>query len=109
MKSLKNLLKEKEEKVAQLLSFVKNSGKDGESNYDNESYLKMKVDELDKENEALKNKVIRYEQFIKNQQGGEIDNNLRELRDSMTNKDKFSSAMEKLKKRINDASKNNIN
>ena len=109
MKSLKNLLKEKEEKVAQLVSLVKNSGKDGESNNDNESYLKMKVDELDKENEALKNKVIRYEQFIKNQQGGEIENNLRELRDSMTNKDKFSSAMEKLKKRINDDSKNNLN
>ena len=109
LKSLKNLLKEKEEKVAQLVGLVKNSGKDGESNNDNESDLKMKVDELDKENEALKNKVIRYEQYIKSQQGGEIENNLRELRDSMTNKDKFSSAMEKLKNKINEDSKNNLN
>ena len=109
LKSLKNLLKDKEEKVAQLVSLIKNNSKEGESNNDNESYLKMKVDELDKENEALKNKVIRYEQFIKSQQGGEIENNLRELRDSMTNKDRFSSAIEKLKKRINEDSQNNLN
>ena len=106
--SLKNLLKAKEEKVAQLLSLIKNS-KDGENNNDNESYLKMKVDELDKENETLKNKIIRYEQFIKNQQGGEIENNLRELRDSMANKDTFTTAIEKLKKRIDEDSKNNLN
>ena len=109
LKSLKNLLKDKEEKVAQLVSLIKNNSKEGDSNNDNESYLKMKVDELDKENEALKNKVIRYEQFIKSQQGGEIENNLRELRDSMTNKDRFSSAIEKLKKRINEDSQNNLN
>ena len=109
LKSLKNLLKDKEEKVAQLVSLIKNNSKEGESNNDNESYLKMKVDELDKENEALKNKVIRYEQFIKSQQGGEIENNLRELRDSMTNKDRFSSAIEKLKKKINEDSQNNLN
>ena len=109
LKSLKNLLKDKEEKVAQLVGLVKNSGKDGEANNDNESYLKMKVDELDKENEALRNKVVRYEKFIKSQQGGEIENNLRELRDSMANKDRFSSAIEKLKKRINEDSQNNLN
>jgi DNA repair exonuclease SbcCD ATPase subunit len=106
--SLKNLLKSKEEKVAQLLSLIKNS-KDGENNNDNESYLKMKVDELDKENETLKNKIMRYQQFIKNQQGGEIENNLRELRDSMANKDTFTTAIEKLKKRIDEDSKNNLN
>ena len=109
LKSLKNLLKDKEEKVAQLLGLVKNAGKEGETNNDNESYLKMKVDELDKENEALRNKVVRYEKFIKSQTGGEIENNLRELRDSMTNKDRFSSAIEKLKKRINDDCQNNLN
>ena len=108
LSSLKNLLKTKEEKVAQLLSLIKNS-KEGENNNDNESYLKMKVDELDKENETLKNKIMRYEQFIKNQQGGEIENNLRELRDSMANKDTFTTAIEKLKKRIDEDSKNNLN
>jgi len=60
----------------------------------------MRVDELEKENEALKNKIKRYEEFIKTHQGGEIENNLKELRDSMTNKDRFSTAIEKLKKRI---------
>ena len=108
LSSLKNLLKTKEEKVAQLLSLIKNS-KEGENNNDNESYLKMKVDELDKENETLKNKIMRYQQFIKNQQGGEIENNLRELRDSMANKDTFTTAIEKLKKRIDEDSKNNLN
>ena len=109
LKSLKNLLKDKEERVAQLAGMVKNSGKEGESKDDNESYLKMKVDELDKENEALKNKVMRFEQFIKSQKSGEIENNLRELRDSMSNKDRFSNAIEKLKKRINEDSQNNLN
>ena len=116
LKSLKNVLKDKEEKVAQLLGMIKNTGKEGENNNennnennDNESYLKMRVDELDKENESLKNKIKRYEEFIKTQQGGEIDNNLRELRASMSNKADFSNAMEKLKKRINEDSQNNLN
>jgi serine/threonine protein kinase len=114
LKSLKNVLKDKEEKVAQLLGMIKNTGKEGENNNennDNESYLKMRVDELDKENESLKNKIKRYEEFIKTQQGGEIDNNLIELRASMTNNNKadFSNAIEKLKKRINDDSQNNLN
>jgi serine/threonine protein kinase len=112
LKSLKNVLKDKEEKVAQLLGMIKNTGKEGENNNennDNESYLKMRVDELDKENESLKNKIKRYEEFIKTQQGGEIDNNLSELRASMTNKADFSNAIEKLKKRINEDSQNNLN
>ena len=108
LKSLKNLLKEKEERVAQLVGIVKNTKE--ESNNENESYLKMKVDELDKENEALRNKVVRYEQFINSQQQtGGIENNLKELRDSMTNKDRFSSAIEKLKKKINEDSQKNLN
>ena len=112
VKSLKNVLKDKEEKVAQLLELIKSTGKDGETNNENnenDSYLKMRVDELDKENESLKNKIKRYEEFIKTQHGGEIDNNLRELRDSMTNRDNFSNAIEKLKKRINEDSQNNLN
>ena len=110
LKSLKNILKEKEEKLAQLIGLTKDDlKKEGESNNENESYLKMRVDELEKENEALKNKIKRYEEFIKTHQGGEIENNLKELRDSMTNKDRFSKAIEKLKKRINEDSQNNLN
>ena len=110
LKSLKNILKEKEEKLAQLIGLTKDDlKKEGESNNENESYLKMRVDELEKENEALKNKIKRYEEFIKTHQGGEIENNLKELRDSMTNKDRFSTAIEKLKKRINEDSQNNLN
>ena len=108
LKSLKNVLKEKEEKVAQLVGLIKNS-KEGESNNnDNDSYLKMKVDELDKENESLRNKVVRYEQFIQSQQGT-MENNFRVLRDSMTSKDKFNTAIEQFKNKINEESQKNLN
>ena len=56
----------------------------------------MKVDELQKENQTLQDKINRLEKFINNQQTGEIDRNLNELIDSMTNKDKFSITIEKL-------------
>ena len=107
LEKLKNVLKEREERVAQLVGFNKEKGQEGDNN--SESYLKMKVDELEKENESLKDKVLRYEQFIKNQQGEGIDNNLRELRDSMTNKERFSTAIEKLKSRINEEAQRNLN
>ena len=107
LEKLKNALKEREERVAQLVGFNKEKGQEGDNN--SESYLKMKVDELGKENESLKDKVLRYEQFIKNQQGEGIDNNLRELRDSMTNKERFSTAIEKLKSRINEEAERNLN
>jgi len=107
VEKLKNILKEREEKVAQLVGFIKEKGQEGENN--NESYLKMKVDELEKENESLKDKVMRYEQFIKSQQGEGIENNLMELRDSMTNKERFSTAIEKLKSKINEEAEKNLN
>ena len=107
VEKLKNVLKEKEEKVAQLVGFIKEKGQEGDNN--NESYLKMKVDELEKENESLKDKVMRYEQFIKSQQGEGIENNLMELRDSMTNKERFSTAIEKLKSKINEEAERNLN
>ena len=107
IENLKNELKEKEERVAQLIGFIKEKGQESDNN--NESYLKMKVDELEKENESLKDKVTRYEQFIKNQKEEGIDNNLKELRDSMTNKERFSTAIEKLKSKINEESTRNLN
>ena len=109
IENLKNILKEKEEKVAQLFGYIKEKGQEGENNETNESYLKMKVDELEKENQTLQDKINRYEKFINNQQEGEIDGNLRELRDSMTNKDKFTNAIEKLKMKINEEAKKNLN
>ena len=77
--NLKNILKEKEEKVAQLLSLIKSKGDNNIDN--NETYLKMKVDELEKENQTLQEKINRYEIFIKNKNNEEIDGNLNELRD----------------------------
>lgn len=65
----------------------------------------MKVDELQKENQTLQDKINRLEKFINNQQTGEIDRNLNELIDSMTNKDKFSITIEKLKSKINEEAK----
>ena len=105
--NLKNILKEKEEKVIQLFGLIKSKGDNNIDN--NETYLKMKVDELEKENQQLSEKIIRYEKFIKNQKNGEIDGNLKELRDSMSNKDKFNTAIEKLKSKINEEAKKNLN
>ena len=65
----------------------------------------MKVDELQKENQTFQDKINRLENFINNQQTGEIDRNLNELIDSMTNKDKFSITIEKLKSKINEEAK----
>ena len=105
--NLKNILKEKEEKVAQLLSLIKSKGDNNIDN--NETYLKMKVDELEKENQTLQEKINRYENFIKNKNNEEIDGNLNELRDSLSNKDKFGTAIEKLKSKINEEAKKNLN
>ena len=106
VENLKNILKEKEEKVAQLFELIKSKG---DYNDNSESYLKMKVDELEKENQTLLDKINRYEKFVNNQINGGIDGNLKELRDSMTNKDKFNNAIEKLKKKITEDAKNNLN
>ena len=95
MENLKNILKDKEEKVAQLFVLIKEKGQENENIDNNESYLKMKVDELDKENQTLQDKINRYEKFLKNLESGEIDGNLKELRDSMTSKDKFNNAINK--------------
>ena len=107
--NLKNILKEKEDKVIQLLGLIKEKGQENDNTETNESYLKIKVDNLEKEIQSLQDKINRYEKFIKNQEGGEIDGNLKELRDSMTNKDKFTSAVEKLKMKINEEAKKNLN
>ena len=107
--NLKNILKEKEDKVIQLFGLIKEKGQENDNTETNESYLKIKVDNLEKEIQSLQDKLNRYEKFIKNQEGGEIDGNLKELRDSMTNKDKFTSAVEKLKMKINEEAKKNLN
>ena len=107
--NLKNILKEKEDKVIQLFGLIKEKGQENDNTETNESYLKIKEDNLEKEIQSLQDKINRYEKFIKNQEGGEIDGNLKELRDSMTNKDKFTSAVEKLKMKINEEAKKNLN
>ena len=109
MENLKNILKDKEEKVAQLFVLIKEKGQENENIDNNESYLKMKVDELEKENQTLQDKINRYEKFLKNLESGEIDGNLKELRDSMTSKDKFNNAIEKLKNKITEEAKKNLN
>ena len=107
VENLKDILKEKEEKVAQLFGLIKSKGDNNIDN--NETYLKMKVDELEKENQTLQEKMNRYENFIKSKNNEEIDGNLKELRDSISNKDKFGTAIEKLKSKINEEAKKNLN
>jgi aurora kinase len=107
IEKLKAILKEKEERVAQLIGLTKEKGQETDSG--NESYLKMKVDELEKENQSLKDKVLRYESFIKSEQGNGIENNLRELRESMTNKDSFNIAVDKLRSKLSEDAAKSLN
>ena len=107
VENLKDILKEKEEKVAQLFGLIKSKGDNNIDN--NETYLKMKVDELEKENQTLQEKMNRYENFIKSKNNEEIDGNLKELRDSISNKDKFGTAIEKLKSKKKEEAKKNLN
>ena len=69
----------------------------------------MKVDELEKENQSLKDKVLRYASFIKSEQGNGIENNLRELRESMTNKDSFNLAVDKLRSKLSEDAAKSLN
>jgi aurora kinase len=107
IEKLKAILKEKEERVAQLIGLAKEKGQEADNA--NESYLKMKVDELEKENQSLKDKVLRYESFIKSEQGNGIENNLRELRESMTNKDSFNLAVDKLRSKLSEDAAKSLN
>ena len=99
-------IKEKEERIAQLTKAAKDNGEDPD-----ESNLKKKCNELEKENNELKKKVIHYEEIIKEKQGSSVDNKLKEFRESITgnDKDSYSSEIDNLKENLDKETRQKLN
>ena len=115
IEELKNILHEKEERVAELLALIKKKDSDGYEGEADETYLKIKSDELEKTNLYYKNKVDRYEKFIseheiENSQKN-IDKKLKGLRSSMdeNNKQIFDEEVSSLQNHLDSETKINLN
>ena len=113
IEELNNLLHEKEERVAELLALTKKeSGEEGEKD---ETYLKIKCDELEIKNIYYKEKVSRYERFIKEHKidssNINIDTKLKGLRNSMdeNNKENFDEEVSDLQSHLDSETKINLN
>ena len=86
---LNNNLQEKEERIAELLALIRRESWDKEER--EETYLKIRYDELEKKNIYYKNKVERYKQFINehiniNNSNNKLEKKLTGLRNSMKGK-----------------------
>ena len=115
IEELKNILHEKEERVAELLALIKKKDSDGYEGDADETYLKIKSDELEKTNLYYKHKVDRYEKFISEHQiensQKNIDNKLKGLRSSMdeNNKEIFDEEVSSLQNHLDSETKINLN
>ena len=91
---LKKQIDEKDQRIIHLLKVAKDMGKDPDENG-----MTAKVNELEKINNELKNKVDEYEKIIKERQGLKMDNKLNQFRDSLTGKDSesYTKAVDNLK------------
>ena len=115
IEELKNILHEKEERVAELLALIKKKDSDGYEGEADETYLKIKSDELEKTNLYYKHKVDRYEKFISEHQiensQKNIENKLKGLRSSMdeNNKEIFDEEVSSLQNHLDSETKINLN
>ena len=82
---IKKQIKEKEERIEELIIKVKENGEDPE-----ESNLKNKCAQLEKENAEINAKIVEIEKVIKEKHGIEVENKLKEFKDSIIGKDKES-------------------
>ena len=103
---IKKQIKDKEERIIQLIKIAKENGEDPD-----ECNLKNKCNELEKENNELKQKVVQYEEIIKERQGSAVDNKLKEFRESITgnDKDSYSNAIENLKSHLDKETRQKLN
>ena len=106
IEEIKKQIKEKEERITYLIKVAKENGEDPD-----ESNLKNKCNELEKQNSELKQKVIQYEEIIKERQGSAVDNKLKEFRESITgnDKDSYSTAIENLKSHLDKETRQKLN
>ena len=106
VEEIKNQIGEKEERIIYLSKLAKENGIDPD-----EINLKEKYAALEKQNNELKQKILNYEQIIKEKQGTVVDNKLKEFRDSISGKDKdlYSKEIENLKKIIDKETRHKLN
>ena len=103
MEELKRKIKEKNEKLAQLQLMKGNVVED-------EKDLKNKCNNLENENNDLRNQVMAFEKKIKEQQSQNIDYKLNEFTNSLSNFDKdYDFAFENLRNHLNKETRQNLN
>ena len=103
MEELKRKIKEKNEKLAQLQLMKGNVVED-------EKDLKNKCNNLESENNDLRNQVLAFEKKIKEQQSQNIDYKLNEFTNSLSNFDKdYDFAFENLRNHLNKETRQNLN
>jgi len=103
MKELKKKIQEKNQKIEQLMK-----GEKPEIQEDKD--LKIKVNDLESENNDLRNQVLAFEQKIKEQQMQSIDTKLNEFRNSLANfGEDYNFAFEDLKNHLDKETRQNLN
>ncbi len=102
MEELKRKIKEKNEKLEQLMK--------GNQIEEDDKDLKLKCNNLETENNDLRNKVLIFEKKIKEQQSQSIDSKLNEFRNSLINQDKdYEFAFQDLKNHLDNETRQNLN
>ncbi len=102
MEELKRKIKEKNEKLEQLMK--------GNKIEEDDKDLKLKCNNLESENNDLRNQVLAFEKKIKEQQTQSIDLKLNEFRNTLLNQDKdYEFAFEDLKNHLNKETRQNLN
>ena len=98
IEELKQKIREKNEKLEQLM---KGNDNINEENLSDEKVLENKCSSLKNENTDLRNKVMAFEQRMKEEQSQSIDTQLNEFRNSLDNCDKdYDSAFEEIKNHL---------
>ena len=98
IEELKQKIREKNEKIEQLM---KGNDTINEENLSDEKVLENKCSSLKNENSDLRNKVMAFEQRMKEEQSQSIDTQLNEFRNSLDNCDKdYDSAFEEIKNHL---------
>jgi len=102
MEELKRKIKEKNEKLEQLMK--------GNKIEEDDKELKNKCNNLENENNDLRNQVLAFEKRIKDQQSQSIDSKLNEFRSSLVNQDKdYDFAFEDLKNHLDNETRQSLN
>jgi len=102
MEELKRKIKEKNEKLEQLMK--------GNQIEEDDKDLKLKCNNLETENNDLRNQVLIFEKKIKDQQSQSIDSKLNEFRNSLINQDKdYEFAFQDLKNHLDNETRQNLN